>query len=83
MIEKRDFYINGAWVAPAQAHDFEVIDPSTEEACAVISLGDKADTTPPLPPPKPPSPHGPLCHRLRNSPCSKSYLKNTKNALAI
>ncbi|MEQ3673339.1 aldehyde dehydrogenase family protein [Pseudophaeobacter sp.] len=44
MIEKRDFYINGAWVAPAQANDFEVIDPSTEEACAVISLGDKADT---------------------------------------
>ncbi|WP_375698822.1 aldehyde dehydrogenase family protein [Pseudophaeobacter sp. TrK17] len=44
MIEKRDFYINGAWVAPAQANDFEVIDPSTEETCAVISLGDKADT---------------------------------------
>jgi aldehyde dehydrogenase (NAD+) len=44
MIEKRDFYINGAWVAPAQAHDFEVIDPSTEEVCAVISLGDQADT---------------------------------------
>ena len=44
MIEKRDFYINGAWVAPAQANDFAVIDPSTEEACAVISLGDKADT---------------------------------------
>ena len=44
MIEKRDFYINGAWVAPAQAHDFEVIDPSTEEACAVISLCDKPDT---------------------------------------
>ncbi|MEP2716143.1 aldehyde dehydrogenase family protein [Pseudophaeobacter sp.] len=44
MIEKRDFYINGAWVSPAQANDFEVIDPSTEEACAVISLGDKADT---------------------------------------
>jgi len=44
MIEKRDFYINGAWVAPAQANDFEVIDPSTEEACAVISLGGQADT---------------------------------------
>ena len=44
MIEKRDFYINGAWVAPAQAHDFEVIDPSTEEPCAVISLGGQADT---------------------------------------
>lgn len=44
MLEKRDFYINGAWVAPAKANDFAVIDPSTEEQCAVISLGDQADT---------------------------------------
>jgi aldehyde dehydrogenase (NAD+) len=44
MLEKRDFYINGAWVAPAKAHDYAVIDPSTEEQCAVISLGDQADT---------------------------------------
>ena len=44
MIENRDFYINGQWVAPSQANDFNVIDPSTEEACAVISLGAEADT---------------------------------------
>ncbi len=44
MIEKRDFYINGAWVAPAQANDLAVIDPSTEQTCGVISLGDQADT---------------------------------------
>ncbi|MBT8411318.1 MAG: aldehyde dehydrogenase family protein [Octadecabacter sp.] len=44
MIEKRDFYINGKWVAPLKANDFEVIDPSTEEPCAIISLGDQADT---------------------------------------
>ncbi len=44
MIEKRDFYINGEWVAPRQPRDFDVIDPSTEEVCAVISLGDQADT---------------------------------------
>ncbi|NRB21024.1 MAG: aldehyde dehydrogenase family protein [Rhodobacteraceae bacterium] len=44
MIEKRDFYINGRWVAPSQANDFAVIDPSTEEVCAVISLGSEADT---------------------------------------
>ncbi|SPJ26633.1 aldehyde dehydrogenase family protein [Falsiruegeria mediterranea] len=44
MIEKRDFYINGAWVAPAATNDFEVINPSTEEPCAVISLGGQADT---------------------------------------
>ena len=44
MLEKRDFYINGQWFAPAKANDLNVIDPSTEETCAVISLGDQADT---------------------------------------
>jgi aldehyde dehydrogenase (NAD+) len=44
MIEKRAFYINGAWVPPARARDCLVIDPSTEDPCAVISLGDQADT---------------------------------------
>ena len=44
MILKRDFYINGAWVAPHQARDCAVIDPSTEEVCATISLGGEADT---------------------------------------
>ena len=44
MIIKRDFYINGAWVAPKVARDCEVIDPSTEEVCAIISLGSAADT---------------------------------------
>jgi aldehyde dehydrogenase (NAD+) len=44
MISKRDFYINGAWRAPVAPRDCEVIDPSTEEPCAVISLGAQADT---------------------------------------
>ncbi|MEO1677604.1 MAG: aldehyde dehydrogenase family protein [Pseudomonadota bacterium] len=44
MIDKRQFYIDGAWVSPAVARDFPVIDPSTEEEVAVISLGDRADT---------------------------------------
>ena len=44
MIEKRDFYINGAWVKPAGGRDCLVIDPSNEEPCAVISLGSEADT---------------------------------------
>lgn len=44
MIEKRDFYINGEWVTPAKPRDCPVIDPSTEEVCAIISLGDAADT---------------------------------------
>jgi len=43
MIEKRDFYINGSWVAPAAKNDLAVIDPSTEEHCATISLGGAAD----------------------------------------
>jgi aldehyde dehydrogenase (NAD+) len=44
MLDKRDFYINGKWIAPAAPRDLEVIDPSTEGPCAVISLGDQADT---------------------------------------
>ncbi len=44
MIEKREFYIDGQWVAPSAPNDFEVINPSTEEPCAVISLGGQADT---------------------------------------
>ncbi len=44
MIENRNFYINGTWVGPVKTHDHNVIDPSTEEVCAVISLGDQADT---------------------------------------
>ena len=44
MLDKREFYINGHWTASASARDFEVINPSTEEACAVIALGAQADT---------------------------------------
>jgi aldehyde dehydrogenase (NAD+) len=39
----RQFYIDGKWVGPAKPHDFEVINPSTEEAIATISLGAAAD----------------------------------------
>ncbi|WP_449042123.1 aldehyde dehydrogenase family protein [Paracoccus sp. (in: a-proteobacteria)] len=44
MEDKRKFYIGGAWVDPAAPHDLEVIDPSTEEGFAVISLGGQQDT---------------------------------------
>ncbi len=44
MLEKREFYINGQWVAPARATDLDVINPSNEEPCAVISLGSSTDT---------------------------------------
>lgn len=44
MIDARKFYINGTWVSPHTATDRAVIDPSSEEAYATISLGDQADT---------------------------------------
>ena len=44
MLDKRQFYINGKWVNPAKKNDFEVINPATEEAFAVISLGGQEDT---------------------------------------
>lgn len=44
MLDKRQFYINGAWVAPEVANDMDVINPSTAEPFAVISLGGSADT---------------------------------------
>ena len=44
MLDKRNFYINGKWVAPSKINDFEVINPSNEEIFATISLGYKEDT---------------------------------------
>ena len=43
MIDKRKFYINGAWIDPVIENDFEVINPSDEQSYAVISLGSKND----------------------------------------
>ena len=43
MKDCRQFYIDGKWVSPTQAHDFEVINPATEDAIATISLGGAAD----------------------------------------
>ena len=44
MLDKRKFYINGEWVNPSKPNDLDVINPSIEETCAVISLGSEADT---------------------------------------
>ena len=44
MLDKRKFYINGRWVDPSKKNDFEVINPSDESVCALISLGSQADT---------------------------------------
>jgi len=43
MLDKKDFYINGKWVTPKNLKEIEVINPSTEKSCAVISLGGKDD----------------------------------------
>jgi aldehyde dehydrogenase (NAD+) len=43
MLDRKNFYINGKWVAPKNQKDIEVINPSTEKSCAVISLGGKDD----------------------------------------
>lgn len=43
MKDMRKFYINGEWVDPINGTDFPVINPSTEEAYATISLGGKED----------------------------------------
>ncbi|HSH10945.1 MAG TPA: aldehyde dehydrogenase family protein [Ilumatobacter sp.] len=44
LLDRRKFYIDGAWVDPITPNDFDVVDPSTEKVCAVISLGSHADT---------------------------------------
>ena len=43
MENKKNFYIDGKWVAPKSKQEIKVINPATEENCAVISLGDKED----------------------------------------
>ncbi len=43
MIEKKKFYINGTWIDPKNPKDISVINPATEETCAVISLASKED----------------------------------------
>jgi len=43
MIERTQFYIDGKWVAPLAAKRHTVVDPSTQQPCAVISLGSAAD----------------------------------------
>ena len=43
MENKKNFYIDGKWVAPKGKDEIKVINPATEEDCAVISLGNKED----------------------------------------
>ena len=41
--EYRQFYIDGRWVDPVKAREFQVINPATEEVAGVISMGSAAD----------------------------------------
>ena len=43
MENKKNFYIDGKWVSPSSKEEIKVINPATEENCAVISLGNKED----------------------------------------
>ena len=43
MKDKKNFYINGKWQVPKSKKQIEVINPSTEEKCAIITLGSKED----------------------------------------
>jgi aldehyde dehydrogenase (NAD+) len=41
--DNRQFYIDGAWVDPVEAKEFSVINPATEAAAGVISMGSAKD----------------------------------------
>jgi len=41
--DNRQFYIDGAWVDPAEPKELKVINPATEEAAGVISMGNSKD----------------------------------------
>ncbi|SOE50867.1 aldehyde dehydrogenase (NAD+) [Burkholderia sp. OK233] len=43
MLKKTKFFIDGDWVSPYVARELPVIDPTTEQPCAVISIGDERD----------------------------------------
>lgn len=43
MIDRQKLYIDGAWTNSLSTKSAYVIDPSTEEACATISMGDASD----------------------------------------
>jgi aldehyde dehydrogenase (NAD+) len=41
--DNRQFYIDGAWVDPAEPREFQVINPATETVAGVISMGGPKD----------------------------------------
>ena len=43
MEDKKSFFIDGKWVTPKSKEEIKVINPATEENCAIISLGNEED----------------------------------------
>jgi aldehyde dehydrogenase (NAD+) len=43
MIDRKNFYINGQWVNPKSKEEIKVVNPATEQDCAVIGLANKDD----------------------------------------
>lgn len=45
MADYKQFYINGKWVSPSNARDYEVVNPATEQTVATIALGSQQDVS--------------------------------------
>src|SRR6056300_586848 len=43
MIDRKNFYINGQWVNPKSKEEIKVVNPATEQDCAVIALANRDD----------------------------------------
>ena len=43
MENRKNFYVDGKWITPKSKEEIKVINPATEENCAVISLANKDD----------------------------------------
>ena len=43
MLDRRQFYIGGKWVNPAEAKDWPIVNPANEDVIATISLGSAED----------------------------------------
>jgi aldehyde dehydrogenase (NAD+) len=43
MIDRKNFYINGQWVNPKSKEEIKVVNPATEQDCAVIAIANKDD----------------------------------------
>ena len=82
MIEKRQFYINGSWVDPIE-RDHHVINPSTEEAVAVISLGVRQIRTQLLLRPRLPFLLGWQLRPAKESRLLKNSIRSTNHAQRI